>query len=136
MDRVLVPLDGSSRSEAALKKAFEMFPNARIHALSVIQIKSIPDDGIEAAAERAARESDEILETAAEIAAENDREIESEAVEGNAAKTIVAYAEENDIEHIVMGSTGRSGFRRLLLGSVAESVVRRAPCSVTITRGN
>lgn len=134
MDRVLVPLDGSSQSETALREGLKMFPDARIHALSVIQIKSIPDDGVESAAERAARESDEILERATEIAAESDREIESEAVEGNAAKTIVAYAEENGIDHIVMGSTGRSGLRRLLLGSVAESVIRRAPCSVTITR--
>jgi nucleotide-binding universal stress UspA family protein len=56
--------------------------------------------------------------------------------EGHAAKTIVRYAEENDVDHIVMGSTGRSGISRVLLGSVAESVTRRAPCSVVIVREN
>jgi nucleotide-binding universal stress UspA family protein len=43
-------------------------------------------------------------------------------------------AEDHDVDGIVMGSHGRSGISRVLLGSVAETAVRRAPCPVTIVR--
>jgi nucleotide-binding universal stress UspA family protein len=135
MDRILVPLDGSSQAEAALEQAFEMFPDAQIHVLTVVQVTSFPEDGTESAVGLAEQRSSEVLRTATEIAADRDREIETHAGEGHAAKTIVSFAEDNDIDHIVMGTTGRSGIQRLLLGSVAESVVRRAPCSVTVTHG-
>lgn len=49
---------------------------------------------------------------------------------GDPAATIVRAAEEEDAELIVMGTHGRTGLMRLLMGSVAEAVVRRAPCPV------
>lgn len=52
----------------------------------------------------------------------------------NAAPTILEYADEHDADMIVMGSHGRRGFRRLLLGSVTEEVVRLAPCPVLVVR--
>lgn len=53
---------------------------------------------------------------------------------GNPAREIVSFAEDNDITEIVMGSHGRRGVSRVLLGSVAETVVRRAPTTVTVVR--
>ncbi|MCG8459720.1 MAG: universal stress protein, partial [Holophagales bacterium] len=50
------------------------------------------------------------------------------------APAIVQYAENEDVDMIVMGGHGRRGLRRLFLGSVAEEVVRTAPCSVLTTR--
>lgn len=134
MKDVLVPLDGSSESEAALVEAFELFPEAEIHAFHVVQVTEFPQDKTKSAYELAVEKGGEIHKKAESIAAERDREIKTDMAEGNAAKSIIGYAEENDIDHIVMGSTGRSGFSRVLLGSVAESVTRRAPCSVTIVR--
>lgn len=52
-----------------------------------------------------------------------------------AATEIVAYAAEENVDLIVMGAHGRRGFRRFLLGSVAEEVVRLAPCAVMTLRG-
>jgi nucleotide-binding universal stress UspA family protein len=52
-----------------------------------------------------------------------------------AAPAIVDYAAEEDVDLIVMGAHGRRGFRRFLLGSVAEEVVRLAPCPVLTLRG-
>ena len=49
---------------------------------------------------------------------------------GTPANQIVTYAKENDIDLIVMGTHGRTGFRRALMGSVAEVVVRKAECPV------
>jgi nucleotide-binding universal stress UspA family protein len=51
-----------------------------------------------------------------------------------AAPALLRYAEEEDVDLIVMGTHGRSGARRMLLGSVAEEVVREAPCPVLIVR--
>lgn len=51
-------------------------------------------------------------------------------ITGDPASGVVRFAETHDVELIVMGTHGRTGFSRLLLGSVAEEVVRRAPCPV------
>jgi nucleotide-binding universal stress UspA family protein len=53
-----------------------------------------------------------------------------------AAPALLRYAEEHAIDLIVMGTHGRSGLRRMLLGSVAEEVVRWAPCPVLTVRAN
>lgn len=55
-------------------------------------------------------------------------------VEGRAVAEVVRAAEDWGADLIAMGSHGRRGFQRLLLGSVAEGVLRRAPCSVEIVR--
>lgn len=52
----------------------------------------------------------------------------------NAAQAIVAYAQENDVDLIVLGTHGRSGLTHFLMGSVAERVVRTAPCPVLTVR--
>jgi nucleotide-binding universal stress UspA family protein len=134
MKNVLVPLDGSSESEAALVEAFELFPDAEIHAFHVVQVTEFPRDKTRTPYELAVEKGEGVHENAERVAGKYGRDIKTDMTEGNAAKSIVRYAEENDIDHIVMGSTGRSGFSRVLLGSVAESVTRRAPCSVTIVR--
>ena len=53
---------------------------------------------------------------------------------GRAADEIVIQAKDDEVELIVMGSHGRSGISHLLVGSVAESVVRHAPCPVLVVR--
>lgn len=61
-------------------------------------------------------------------------EIQTEIKTGEAARTIVEYIDDNSIDHIVIGSHGRKGVSRVLLGSVAEKVARRSPTPVTIVR--
>lgn len=50
------------------------------------------------------------------------------------ARAIVVYAEDNDIDHIVVGTGGKGGVTRLVLGSVSQDVVSRAHCPVTVAR--
>lgn len=50
----------------------------------------------------------------------------------NTAKAIIDYAENNDHDHIVTGSVGRTGLAKVLLGSIAEQVIRKAHCPVTV----
>jgi len=70
-----------------------------------------------------------VFEPAREIAAERGVEIETAMGHGTPAKTIVEYADEHDVDAMRArhGHARREGARRLLLGSVAETVVRRAP---------
>jgi nucleotide-binding universal stress UspA family protein len=84
----------------------------------------------EAAKDRA----EDRLEDARERAAEAGVEVATDIDTGRPARTIVDYAEEHDVDGIVMGSHGRDGVARVLLGSVAETVVRRSPIPVTIVR--
>jgi nucleotide-binding universal stress UspA family protein len=55
-------------------------------------------------------------------------------LEGDPATEIVRYAQDADIDLIVMGTHGRSGLERLLMGSVAEKVMREAKCSVLVVK--
>jgi nucleotide-binding universal stress UspA family protein len=141
--QVLVPVDGSPQSKDALKHALRNFPNAEITALTVVDPISAgyaaapgpdamgyPGEWIEQAEERA----DAILDEAAEMAAAESRQIETVRVTDRPPRGIVDYAEEHDVDQIVIGSHGRTGITRVLLGSVAETVVRRAPCPVTVVR--
>ncbi|MEF8828681.1 MAG: universal stress protein [Halolamina sp.] len=140
---VLVPVDGSPQSNDALKHALRNFPDSEITALTAVDpiaagyaaapgpdATSYPGEWTEQAEERA----DAILDEAAEIAATESRQIETVRVTDRPARAIVDYAEEHDVDQIVIGSHGRTGITRVLLGSVAEKVVRRAPCPVTVVR--
>ena len=60
---------------------------------------------------------------------------ETRVLEGKPAAAIVQAAADLDAELVVIGARGRTGLRRLLLGGVAEKVVRAAPCSVLVARG-
>jgi nucleotide-binding universal stress UspA family protein len=56
--------------------------------------------------------------------------------DGQSAVGIVRLAESLPAELVVLGTSGKTGLRRVILGSVAEAVVRRAPCSVLVVRGS
>jgi nucleotide-binding universal stress UspA family protein len=140
VERVLVPVDGSEPAEAALEHALETFPDAELTLLTVID----PAVGIGTSAgapggselwyESMRERAEATLEAGRERAAEHGREAETVTETGRPASTIVDYAAEHGVDGIVIGSHGRQGVSRLLLGSVAETVVRRAPCPVTVVR--
>ncbi|MDR5656242.1 universal stress protein [Halodesulfurarchaeum sp. HSR-GB] len=137
--RVLVPIDGSAQSNAALEYAIDTFAPDDLVLLHVI-------DPVEAGYSAAAtmpgyseewyENRKEEAETLFEEATASFEGIDTTTVTevGRPSRAIVSYVEEHDVDHVVMGSHGRSGMTRILLGSVAESVVRRSPIPVTIVR--
>lgn len=140
---VLVPIDDSERSSHALEHALEIHPDARITALHVVDPRKFyAGTGIEGSItsdyeriqEGYEQQARALLEDAREAAAERGVEIETEYLTGAVARSVVDYAAEHDVDQIVMGSHGRSGASRILLGSVAETVTRRSPVPVTIVR--
>ncbi len=62
--------------------------------------------------------------------------VQTRVIEGNPGSALCALAEEVSADAIVLGTRGRSGIRRALLGSVSDYVVRNAPCAVVIARGD
>lgn len=140
-ERILVPLDGSPLSERALLYALEHFPAASVTTIHVIDpvdsLVAAEAGGLPAASDwhDAARDrADELHERAASVATDHDVDVATVTVVGRPAREIVAYADDHGIDHIVVGSHGREGLERTILGSVAERVVRRAGVPVTVTR--
>lgn len=139
---VLVPIDGSPQAQNALEYAIREFPDATFVALTVLNpaemsaggtemgMASYADRWLEAEEERA----EERFGQARALAEEHGVTLEAETVLGRPARAIVDYAEDHDVDQVVMGSHGRDGVSRILLGSVAETVVRRSPCPVTVVR--
>jgi len=137
--KVLVPIDGSAQSERAVEYAAE---NLNPDQIVLLHIIDPVEAGYSAAAtmpgyseewyENRKEEAQSLFAEAEEQLGSVDTETAMEV--GRPARTIVTYIEDNDIDHVIMGSHGRSGMTRILLGSVAESVVRRSPIPVTIVR--
>ncbi|RZH68823.1 universal stress protein [Natrinema altunense] len=125
---VLVPMDDSAPARAALDHALEWVPADRVTVVFAV-------DGLEAEYGSVVSGDDEpaFFADVRDIAAACDGSLETTVVEGSGvAEAILEYATEADVDAIVMGSEGKAGVSRLLLGSVAEAVTRRAEVPVTI----
>lgn len=140
---VLVPVDGSTHSEKALDYVLDNVPDPTITLVHVVNPISVTQyayeedfdsRGYERALEQRRGEAEELLDEYREKAALQDIEIETVLAAGSPVKRILETADDRDVDHIVMGSRGRSGVGRVLFGSVAESVTRRAVVPVTIVR--
>ncbi len=135
--RILVPYDGSDLANEALRFAFESFPDATIEIFYVVEpFAAHTDAGVESGRKRwqdkAEEYANDVFESALSVANEFDTAVETEWRYGRPGHVIVSHLDDGDYDHVVMGSHGRSGVERLLLGSVAEMVVRRASIPVTI----
>jgi len=139
--RVLVPVARNGQGEEAAELAFELFAGERVVLLHVINpteaglslestMPSFPDGWYEARKE----EAEEMFDGIEAAAAEHDVTVERRTKLGSPARKVVEVAEEMEVDHVVMGNHGRGGVSRILLGSVAEQVVRRSPVPVTIAR--
>lgn len=136
-DTILVPTDGSRVAENAVSHAVDLAAkyDADVHALYVVDTSAM-DIGL--GAEQVDRirqgkfgEMPELEEraldatgTVTEQAADHGVSVTESVVAGQPHRQIADYGEENDIDLIVMGSAGRGGVRRALLGSVAERTLR------------
>jgi nucleotide-binding universal stress UspA family protein len=141
---VLVAMDGSVQSKRALEYALSEFPDASVTVLHAIDPKEThfgPDGQLvytDEEYEEILDAMERIYEDAEEIAAEHDAEIttvtEVEPHPGAPVRGILDYLDDASVDHVVLGSHGREGVARVLLGSVAETVARRSPVPVTVVR--
>jgi nucleotide-binding universal stress UspA family protein len=136
--KILVATDGSDRNKAAVEEALRIGRacDAIVCAAYVMDLSAFEsmsaDVVIRDTWSMIQREADAAL---ARIRAMADGvNLETVVLEGKPAPMIVEYAGANGIDLIVIGTQGKRGLERLLLGSVAESVIRSAPCRVLVVR--
>ncbi|WP_137284305.1 universal stress protein [Halorussus salinisoli] len=134
-DRILIPTDGSEQP-AVVSNALNVAElcDATVHALYVVDEKALDyqpsESGREETREARENEGGEAVATIAEAAEDRGLEVVTAIEEGTPAETIVEYAAAEDAEMIVMGTHGRSGVDRYVLGSVTEQVVRTSEVPV------
>lgn len=136
---ILVAFDDSDPAWEALEFALEEHPEADVTVLHVINpydtsYGEAAQFGLESVIEARREEIDAVFEKAREAADDHDGAFETETVVGEPAREIVSYLEDEPVDRVFVGSHGRSGLSRVLLGSVAERLVRRAPVPVTVVR--
>ena len=144
--RILVPIDGSPTSQRALEEALGLARQSSkgclLELLYVIEIILFPDSEIYfnyAELQKTMRTSGEkILARAEKTVRQAGIAVQTRLLEADGeriANVIVEEARRWSADLIVIGTHGRSGFSRVLFGSVAEGVVRTAPTPVLLIRG-
>lgn len=133
---ILHPTDFSEASEHALRMAYELACDYKARLIVIHAVEppvyygelgvnfTAPSEYRETAEERLA----DLVDAAQGIT------VERQVIEGIAAPEILAIAKEQNCDLIVIGSHGRTGLGRVLMGSVAEEVARKSPCPVLIVR--
>jgi len=137
---ILVPYDGSSHSKHAFKAALDMAKkyNSKLSMVTVLDTSSgywghstIWDKAMGGARTLVTKEFESFKSAAKKVQVSFHSEIiESKSV----TKTIVSYSKSKKIDLIVMGAQGITGWDKLILGSVTDSVAHRVRCPVLIVR--
>ncbi|WP_318571155.1 universal stress protein [Salinigranum marinum] len=141
-DRILVPTDGSDHAVRAAEHALYLADafDATVHVISVVDVQEAAgpfsaggvDQSFIARLEANAESTiDEI-----EAAGDGSAPIESTVRKGEPTAEILAYADDHDVDLVVMGTHGRRGLRRVIAGSVTERVVRTADVPVITVSAN
>jgi len=144
--RILVPIDGSPTSNRGLREAigFAKAQKARLQLVHVVDVHNAMLAGLasgETVADLATaleQRGNRLLESAAATARKSGVASETvllESLTGPAAEPIVRQARKWRADLIVIGTHGRRGLKRLVMGSDAEQVVRNAPVPVLLVRG-
>lgn len=133
---VLIPTDGSEPATAAVEHGLAIAgtTGARVHAVYVLDVGALatspnytpPGEVIE----HLESEGERATEAIAERARDADLEATTHVREGYSARGLLDSADEHDVDLIAMGTAGRTGLSRYLLGSTAERVVRHADVPV------
>jgi len=141
--KIMVPTDGSEFVRGAVSTAIEI---AKLSEAKLYAVYVIPDDEFSVTYPKDTQlektfldyfrtEGKEAIACVETSGRDENIEVESVILEGSPAHEIVDFAEKNDIDLIVIGTHGKTGIRRFLLGSVAENVVRHSKKAVLVVRG-
>ncbi len=139
--KILIATDGSTQTKKAVEHAIGLarLMSAKLYIVYVVDsiaFASIPlDMRPENIYEGLKKDGLDAAKVVADAASEKGVDAETVILEGNPAEEIVDFAKNNEIDLIVLGTLGKSGIERFLLGSVAEKVARMSPITVMIVKG-
>lgn len=143
LKRILVPLDGSDSSFRAARYAIKIAKMSKAEIIFMHAVVNPPYVEYKSAElvilqyiEEAKRHAEMWYMNAGDLASKEGVKFSTETVQdvASVADTIVNYAEKKKVDLIVIGTKGRTGLKRFLLGSVASGVVAHARCSVLVVR--
>jgi nucleotide-binding universal stress UspA family protein len=135
-ENVLVPTDGSEDAGVAVEHALALAAvgGATVHAVNVVDVGSLAASAGEAPVTGMLERFEEAGEEATSEVAEQARgaglDTETAVLKGSPGHALLEYADDHDVDLVTMGTTGRTGLDRYLLGSTAERVVRHADAPV------
>uniref|UniRef100_A0A7V4JP02 Universal stress protein n=1 Tax=Thermodesulfobacterium geofontis TaxID=1295609 RepID=A0A7V4JP02_9BACT len=134
--KILVPIDGSIYSEIALKKACKIAQtfSSELLILSVVDIPIEISTEYPDLRERVYNKAKNILERAQKFTENLCKKVEADIKEGDPGEKILSFIKEKGIETVVIGSHGKTGMKRLLMGSVAEKVLTFTSTPVLISK--
>lgn len=142
--KILLAIDGSSFSQAAVESIIARpWPGGtEIKLVNVVEPPSLLmgremagyDPEFEAVWKALREAAADLVEKAARKLREAKLNVSTELVEGDPKSQIIDIADQWPADMIVVGSHGWKGFKRFLMGSVSEAIVRHAPCSVEVIR--
>lgn len=140
LKKILCPIDHSDCSKEALRYAvsFAMKDEAKLYLLHVIDIRSF-DESIDAMSKQIPDDEtlNQLKTKLLDCIPEEIRsgmDVEAIVVQGIPFAEIISTARKENIDMIVIGSHGRTGIAHIMLGSVSEKVIRKAPCPVLTVR--
>lgn len=139
---IVIATDGSENTQKAISYGIEIakLSGATIHALYVVDVasfSSIPmssEGGWEAMYEILRTEGEKAVSVVKEKGEAAGVEVREVVLEGHPVSEIIKFADNNNIDLIVLGTLGKTGLDRFLLGSVAEKVVRSSKVPVMVVR--
>jgi len=135
-DKILVPTDFSTLSDAAMPLAASLARDSGAKLL-IVHVEETPlaYGGGEMYYGAPEPDNQELTRMLKEVKpADPQVEFEHHLIVGEPASGIVRFAEEQDVDMIVIGTHGRTGLNRIVMGSIAEAVVRRAECPVLVVK--
>jgi nucleotide-binding universal stress UspA family protein len=135
LKKILLATDGSLHSEKALKEAVSLAKTCgtKLYVISVIEVNPEYAALAPQVIEKSEKEAMETLDAVKQCAAKEGIDVETVIHEGEEAwRFIIDEAKNKNIDMIVMGSHGRTGLKRLLMGSVTARVIGHAHCKVLV----
>ena len=140
--RILITTDGSEPNKKAVSYGIELarLSGAKVNVAYVVDtaaFASVPmDAGWEMMYELLQKEGNEAIQQIVDDAKASGIDATGSLLEGHPSHEIIEFAQNNDIDVIVLGTLGKGGLDRFLLGSVAEKVTRNSKVPVLVVRGN
>ncbi len=137
-EKILIATDGSEKNQPAVRKGLEIARECGSTLYAIYVIDETPFTSAQAEVStadvytRLKDEGERAIEQVKGIA--DGVKVETRILSGRPAHVITEFALKNKVDLIVVGSQGKSGLERLLLGSIAESIIRMADCMVLVVK--